>query len=371
MVTIFDTETTTFKKGNPFSRCNRLCYAGLLREGGYKKLESELTPLTHDLLSATLLVGFNIKFDLHWLMRYGLSLRHIPLWDCQLAHFLLTNQTVRYPSLEEVCRFYGLAGKDDNIKLNYWDKGIDTPSIPKEEMLKYLEVDLERTLEVYHKQLEHFKDFPKLYTLFRIHCQDTHVLQEMEWNGLRLNVEQARLKADETRKRLDGIEATLQSKVAGGLTLNWDSVDDVSRFLYGGTITRENRVVVGVYLSGQKQGQPRYKIERVSYELPALTVPLKGSELAKEGYWSTDEKTLKQLKGVKPLVSLLLDRSRLSKLLDYYDGLPTLISDMDWDDSTLHGQLNQCVAITGRLSATNPNQQNQPSEAKQLLISRF
>ena len=44
---------------------------------------------------------------------------------------------------------------------------------------------------------------------------------------------------------------------------------------------------------------------------------------------------------------------------------------MDWPDYTLFSNLNQCVASTGRLSSTKPNQQNFPPEAKTFCVSRY
>ena len=44
---------------------------------------------------------------------------------------------------------------------------------------------------------------------------------------------------------------------------------------------------------------------------------------------------------------------------------------MDWPNDTLFSNLNQCTAVTGRLSSTKPNQQNFPPEAKTFCISRY
>ena len=154
-----------------------------------------------------------------------------------------------------------------------------------------------------------------------------------------------------------------------GVPINWDSNDHCSAVLYGGTITEERREQVGVYKTGAKIGQPRYRISEQVYSLPRLFEPLPNTELKKEGYWSTDESILRQLKGKIP--TLLNRRSELTKLLDYYEGYPNLLTKMDWEGKVLHGQLNQCVARTGRLSASNPNQQNIAAEAKEIIVSRW
>jgi hypothetical protein len=101
-----------------------------------------------------LLIGHNIKYDLHWLMRTrvvnngGLHrdedlkpkdepyvLSDIPLvWDTQLVEYLLSAQTVRMVSLDNLCRIYGLPLKPDTIKKDYWEKGILT----KDQIVYYL-----------------------------------------------------------------------------------------------------------------------------------------------------------------------------------------------------------------------------------------
>ena len=106
-----------------------------------------------------------------------------------------------------------------------------------------------------------------------------------------------------------------------------------------------------------------------------LVNPLKGSELEKEGFFSTDEQTLKSLKGskkAKDIIELLLQRAILEKRLTaYYKGLVDLRKDMNWNEGQLHGQLNQCVARTGRLSSSKPNLQNFDGEIKTLFRSRY
>lgn len=369
---IFDTETTTFQKGHPFARRNRLVDVGALRQGRIV-LNGDATILPdfeREVTDSTELVGFNLKFDLHWLRRERVDYSHCRVWDCQLAEFLLSSQRTKYPSLQGACNRIGIPGKYNVIKEEYWDKGIDTPDIPETERRTYLSGDLSATWGVYQHQLNEFKDRPQLYRLFRLQCQDLLVLADMEWNGLLLDVKLASERSKETHEKLAEIEGKL-ALLSPLVALNFDSPDDVSALLYGGTITRERREIAGLYKTGEKIGQPRFRIERDTFELPRLAQPIEGSALLKEGLWSTDEKTLKQLKGVKGITRLLIERARLSKLLDYFDGLPALIPTMDWADNTIHGQLNQVSVVTGRLSATKPNQQNLNDDAKELIVSAF
>ena len=72
------------------------------------------------------------------------------------------------------------------------------------------------------------------------------------------------------------------------------------------------------------------------------------------------------------IIDLILTRSGLvKKVSTYYRGLVSLIKDSNWNPGTIHGQLNQCVARTGRLSSSKPNLQNFDGEIKGLFKSRY
>ena len=88
--------------------------------------------------------------------------------------------------------------------------------------------------------------------------------------------------------------------------------------------------------------------------------------------YKTNVDTLKKLKGNKDLLDLLLRRGSLIKLSGtYYQGLPKLIDEMNWNKNIIHGQLNQCVTKTGRLSSSKPNLQNFVGDIKSLFTTRY
>jgi hypothetical protein len=154
--------------------------------------------------------------------------------------------------------------------------------------------------------------------------------------------------------------------------INWASGDQLSAFLYGGTVYEDAKEHVGFFKSGGRKGEPKYKNVQITHILPRLYQPLKGTELAKEGYWATNEDTLLKLKGKQGPLTVLLELSKMEKLLGtYYAGLPKLNEKMNWTTGKLHGTFNSCVAQTGRLSSSQPNLQNFASELKDVFISRY
>lgn len=360
---VLDIETTTYEKGNPFSRQNKLILGGLFDSSSTiffrEDTISNITwPDSNDLL-----IGFNIKFDLHWLRNYGILIK-CPVWDCQLAEFLLSSQQEPFPSLNKTAEREGLGSKLD----------IDFENTTPEELKKYLQQDLELTYKIYLRQKERLLQ-AGLLPLFKLQCLDLLVLEEMEWNGMKLDTSLCYKKEKEIEQQLQEIDLELKKFHESHIPINYNSRDHLSCLLYGGIIKEEVRIPVGVFKSGKKIGEVRYKLLEYEHTLPRLIQPLKGSELLKEGFYSTDDNTLKQLRTTKKfnrLLQLILKRAEINKLRGtYYKGLPDLINKMDWKPGYLYGQFNQCIAITGRLSSSRPNLQNFAEGAKECLVTRF
>jgi DNA polymerase-1 len=81
----------------------------------------------------------------------------------------------------------------------------------------------------------------------------------------------------------------------------------------------------------------------------------------KTGY-STDVKVLEELKGKHPLVDTILQYRVLAKLQStYLEGLKPLINRTT---GRIHTHFQQTVAVTGRLSSTDPNLQNIPTRTE-------
>lgn len=333
---------------------------------------------------ARLIVGFNLKFDLSWAARYGVTPTDgVRIWDCQIAEFIIGGQKKAYPSLAECCEKYGLGSKDDKIA-EYWGLGIDTPDIPLEELQIYNDLDVELTYKLYLSQVAVMTNKQK--RLCMLMGLDLLVLQEMEMNGVKFDVELCKKKELETGEKLRVVTEELLALSPTPL-INLDSGQQLSCLLYGGAF--EVTTVAGeeerIYKSGIKKGRPyvKYFYQTDVYECPAIFTPLHRTEyklplrVGDKAYtvYQSGEDVLKQLRATskrqKRVIELLLLRAEYAKLMDTYFGkIPLLLENMEWDEY-LHGQYNQCVAATGRLSSSGPNMQNFSGEVDQLLVSRY
>lgn len=364
-----DWECTTFSKGSAFDIRNKaVCLAW--------KYNNDKTHCSFDWsqgdFNCDLAVFFNAKYDLHWYRRLGFKLFE-RIWCCQVAEFVLSGQKIRYPSLEETAVKYNLGHKIDVIKTEYWDKGINTDEIPQPILSEYACQDVNLTHAIYLNQVEQFKERPALYKLFQLMCQDLLVLQEMEWNGQVYDEELCSSKAEVIQKEIDEITTKLKT-IYPDIPINFNSPEQISAFLYGGKVYQETKEHVGYFKTGKQAGQPKYKNVEVIHELPRLVEPLPNSGLAKDGVFKTDEGTLRKLKGpaAKQFVGPLLRLSELEKLNStYYLGLPKKNQESHWPPGMIHGQFNQVVAQTGRLSSSNPNLQNFAGDCLDVFVTRY
>jgi DNA polymerase I-like protein with 3'-5' exonuclease and polymerase domains len=218
----------------------------------------------------------------------------------------------------------------------------------------------------------------KIQKLILLEGADLLVLQEMEYNGLKYNKGRSLELATECQQRIKELEDEL-FRIGGITKLNFDSDDQLSAYLYGGSYSEDLYTpVVSIYKSGPRKGQGYTQnrfVETITHNFGGFFNPIKGTALKKEGLYSTAGDVLKQLRATtkmqKLVISALLERADLNKRSGtYYEGLPKLMEELHWEE-LIHGQYNQVVARTGRLSSSKPNMQNNPLEADMLFESRY
>lgn len=367
----FDVETSTVCKGNPFTASGKLVSYSLQIDSNpvafsYHTMIDFMAPLRSAFEKAKLIIGFNLKFDLHWAARNGVRPSgRVRIWDCQIAEFIISGQVGTYPSLDECLTKHGLPAKDDKVA-EYWAIGLDTQDIPVDELEIYNNRDVTLTYRLYKSQLTKMTE--KQRRLCLVMGLDLLVLKEMEENGIKFDVGLCKQKEYETAAELKEITDELLAHTPTP-SINLDSGQHLSCWLYGGKFDIDFPVEVeAVYKSGSRKGEAYTKLQHniIVFECPRLFTPLPRSEtkLKKKindeeiTIYFTNEDTLRQLRKPtklhKRIIELLLLRAEKAKLLEtYYAALPKLLQDMQWGD-ILHGTYNQVGARTGRLSSNKP-----------------
>ncbi len=137
---------------------------------------------------------------------------------------------------------------------------------------------------------------------------------------------------------------------AAGIALDQDALSALERE-FATEIARLEAEIYAVVGHQFTIGSPKQLGELLFVELG-----LPKGRKTKTGY-STDATVLEELRGVHPVVELVLDWRTYTKLRStYVEALPNLIG----PDGRLHTLFHQAVAATGRLSSSDPNLQNIP-----------
>lgn len=306
-----------------------------------------------------LYIGHNITYDIFIALNQGSNFKMASIvWDTMLAEYLLTNQIERMPSLEQCCENHGIAMRKDEEVAQMMKAGICPSTIPKDKLEEYLKGDLLMTKEVFKKQRELFYQRPPewqvmfinqmffLVNTLRASCNG----MKIDWgfvagNKTTLEASVAAYEAD--LKKFMGDKTSTDPSI-----WNPASNTDLSVFLYGGIKKWDERVPNGVYKTGIKAGQTKYKIEK-SACLCRDTFP---------NLSSVDEAAIRQClvyashpSGWKDFLEKLIEYKDINKNLNtYFEGYMNHAT----VDGFIKPKYNHGLTPTGRLTCSGPNLQN-------------
>jgi DNA polymerase-1 len=264
-------------------------------------------------------VGHHLKYDAHVLLCGGIALagmRH----DSMLESYVLNSTATRH-DMDSCAKLYlGV----DTIK--YEDvagkgaKQIPFNQVPVERASEYAAEDADVTLQLHRVLHEALEKEPGLLRVYEdIEQPLVPVLLTMEHRGVLIDRDLLKKQGAEIAKRLAELEA--EAHKSAGQPFNLDSPKQLQDILF------------------TKQGLPVRQKTRT-------------------GQPSTAEDVLEELAEKYPLPRLILEYRGLAKLRSTYtEKLP---GQVDAKTGRVHTSYHQAVAVTGRLSSSDPNLQNIP-----------
>ena len=337
--------------------------------------EYNLKLKNHNYDNAGVLCGHNISFDLMYLYKespdFKAYLQEMSIWDTQLAEYILSGQRIKFSSLDELSIKYGLPVKDDKIK-KYFQAGLGSEKIPREELLPYLKQDLSNTLKIAYLQYDLAVEQGQL-NLIQSQMWALHATTEMMFNGLHIDTSKFADYTVEVANKF--VECKLDLEEMCALLKGVEDINSPkqwSQFFFGGTKKIKVKEEVGTYKNGNTKYKQVDKELVIKPHIKYTPDPDKVSE--KTGQVSVDDSVLTNMldhthdsKTVK-LIKKLLEYRELSKQLStYVKGLGNHTI-----GNFIHGKLNHTATVTGRLSSTNPNLQNiSNNPIKQIFTSRY
>jgi len=316
------------------------------------------------------LCGFNISFDLAYLMRVqcfrAMLARYaqkIRVWDVQQAQYLLSGQSMVYPSLDGCCELYGLPVKPDKIKA-YWNSGMRTEDIPLDELTEYLEHDVRVTEQIARLQVKSMDKTMK--DLCFIKGDDILCTTIMENAGMHFDLEKCAEISDELRVSLLEVQEKMHWLVKSETGFEFFTPTknkEASTVLFGGTFKWDEQEEAGVFKTGLKKGQKKYRKVNVERSFSGILSPVtkaKAKELFQDSVsdqvlqWILENENPENW-AVGQFIGYLQDFREMHKdLSTYYDGYTKLV----WEDGMIRPNFQHCATRTGRQSCTQPNLQN-------------
>jgi len=294
-------------------------YPGAPKQLDRAEVLTKLQPILN--AKAAKIIGHNLKYDRSVLLNHGIELNGIQ-HDTMLESYVC-NSTASRHDLDTLCEkhlshsnihFEDVAGKGT--------KQITFDQVALEQAVDYAAEDADMVLRlhnVFWAELEQ-KAKNKQKELYQtIELPMLKVLSNIERNGVLVDDKLLAKQSKQLGKRI--VEVEKEAYEVAGTSFNLASPKQIQAILF------------------EQQG------------LPVIRKTPKGQP-------STAEDVLQELADQYPLPKLLLEHRTLSKLKStYLDKLPQLINAKT---GRIHTSYHQAVAVTGRLSSSDPNLQNIP-----------
>jgi len=269
------------------------------------------------LINSSILIGHNIKYDVHLLKNHGINYQG-QLFDTMIAAHVLAKEGV---GLKE-------RANDVGMQLTPYEE-ID-PDNPIE-LAEYAKKDAEATykLKQFYQPLLIKNDLNNLFT--KIEMPLIEVLVDMERTGVKINRSYLEKIKQELPLKISALETKLYELTKKPININ----------------------------------SPKQIADLIFKELKHK--PIKFSKKTNDP--SVDSETLEELADGGILhAQIILEHRTLSKLLSTF--VTPILEGLD-DDDRIHTSFNQAVTATGRLSSSGPNLQNIPVRSGGIIRQAF
>ncbi|SMP68006.1 DNA polymerase I [Noviherbaspirillum suwonense] len=263
-------------------------------------------------------LGQNMKYDSHIFANHGIRLAGVAHDTLLQSYVFESHRSHDMDSLalrhleRKTITFTDVCGKGASQ--------ICFDQVALDRATEYAAEDADVTLQLHRTMWPHVAESEQLtYIYEKIELPTATVLQQVERNGVLIDADLLATQSNELGRRM--LEIERQAYELAGQPFNLNSPKQIGEIFF----------------------------EKL--KLPVVKKTPSGTP-------STDEEVLQKLAEDYPLPKVLLDYRSLSKLKSTYtDKLPRMVNP---DTGRVHTNYAQAVAVTGRLSSTEPNLQNIP-----------
>lgn len=257
---VFDLETETYtlfkRKASPFDSRNHVVALGYKFQGQEvqseyygKQVDGYSFPAIPD--SVSMLIGFNIKFDLLWSYTQPELIKFLKrggkVWCCQYAEYLLAGQQeyAQMLAMDDIVESYGGELKNDEVKA-LWQSGVLTSDIPKDLLMDYLDGkasgsggDIMNTEMIFIGQYRKAREQGMLDNIWQ-RMEGLLATTMMEFNGVYVDKEAGLAEAAELSAKIAVLDTQLleyiPSDMPTEIEFKWSNRYHLSPLLFGGKI---------------------------------------------------------------------------------------------------------------------------------------
>jgi DNA polymerase I len=264
-------------------------------------------------------IGQNLKYDLLMLKWYGYTLAG-NIFDTMLAHYVIEPDGKRSMDLLST-KYLGYIPVSIESLIGKKGKTQGTMrQVEIEEAKEYAAEDADITLQLKNIFLPQLKTKEVEKVFYEVENPLVKVLTDMEFEGIRIDMDFLKTYSKELEIEAKAAEEKVYE--TAGVRFNLASPKQLGEVLF----------------------------EKMKLDPKA--------KKTKTGQYATGEEVLAKLANNNPICEQILTFRELTKLRStYVDAFPVL---MNAKTGRVHTNYAQAVAVTGRLSSTNPNLQNIP-----------
>jgi len=267
-------------------------------------------------------IGQNLKYDRIILERYGL--KPYPLiFDSMIAEWVGDSSSHNLGLKEMAAHYLNIAMTHIESLIGHGKSQISMATVPVAQVAPYAAADAEVVLKLKPVLEKKLSERGGTRLFYDIEMPLVDVLANMEMEGIALDVPFLKGMSQELALRLSAIEQDIYHTV--GYSFNINSTQQLSKLLF---------------------------------ETLKLEPPDRRKKTA-SGHYSTAAEVLEDLRGMHPVVDMVLEYRELTKLRSTY--LESLPQSINPDTGRVHTSFSQTGSVTGRLASSEPNLQNIPT----------
>lgn len=225
---VLDFETSNLDKGSALNKDNTIVCACWYYKEACKSLagtEYEMESLLDDIKKCDFIIAQNAKFELQWLMRCGLDITKVLVWDTMLAEYVFAGNRSFDLDLDSICERHGIQAKSGWIPKAI-RAGICPTTLPISDVVAYCIEDVFAERDLFLTQRDKYINLlPVIYN----RCYLTPALADIELNGMHIDAERVEQAAKEVSAKREQTRVLLEELTGG---INPRSPKQVATFLY-------------------------------------------------------------------------------------------------------------------------------------------